>query len=226
MSVIKKSTFNFLHKLARNNNKDWFAENKSVYQEALDNIKLFKAALEEEVNKHDLIDKAKIFRIYRDVRFSKDKTPYKQSFSGSFSRGSSALRGGYYWQIQPGNTMAAVGFFNPNPADLKLIRTHIAAEDKPLRKILKNKNFAKMWGEMEGNQVKTAPKGFNKDHHAIDLLRFKQYLFTIRFDDEEVLSPDFYKKLNHAFIGIRPYFDYMSEILTHDLNGVSLLAEK
>lgn len=223
MSMITKKDFDFLKDIKKNNNRDWFTENKPRYVEAFDNVKGFFAVLEAEMNTHDMIEKTKVFRIYRDVRFSKDKTPYKSSLSGGLSRQKPALRGGYYVHIEPGNSMIAGGFWGPEPADLKLIRAHIAADDKPLRKVLKGKRFVDTWGSIEGDQVKTAPKGYAKDHPAIDLLRYKQMIVRKHLSDKEVLSKDFAKNVSKYFKTLRPYFNYMSDILTHDLNGVSLL---
>ncbi|MEO1261804.1 MAG: DUF2461 domain-containing protein [Bacteroidota bacterium] len=221
--TIQTDTIQFLKTLAENNNRDWFQKNKPVYQQALNNIKEFVAALEEGMNKKDVIEKSKTFRIYRDVRFSKDKSPYKEYFGSSFTRAGASRRGGYYLHIEPGNTFAGGGFWAPNPADLKRIRDEFAMDDKPIRKIIASKSFKKYFGELQGEGVKTAPKGFNKDHPAIDLIRMKQFTVTRQFSDEELLDKNFKKEVLKTFEAMRPYFDYMTEVLTTDLNGVSLL---
>lgn len=223
MSIITKKEFDFLKDIKKNNNRDWFAKNKPRYEESYNNVKAFFSALETEMVKHDMIEKTKVYRIYRDVRFSKDKTPYKSSLSGGFRRQKPALRGGYYVHIEPGASMVGGGFWGPESSDLKLIRSHIAADDKQIRKVLKAKKFVDTWGELNGNQLKTAPKGYPKDHPAIDLLRFKQMYVSRHLSDKEVLSKDFVKNVNSYFKTLRPYFNYMSDILSHDLNGVSLL---
>jgi len=128
-----------------------------------------------------------------------------------------------YFHIEPGNTVIGGGFFGPNPADLKHIRNQIAADDKPLRKILKNATFKKYFGTLQGNQVKTSPKGFDKEHPAIDLIRYKQFYVFRTFTDKEVTSPDFMKEVVKTSKAFRKFFDYMSDILTTDLNGESLL---
>lgn len=221
---MKTASLKFLKDLTQNNTKDWFAEHKPIYQEAYDDAKELMAAVEAELNKSDVIEKAKIFRIYRDVRFSKDKTPYKDNFSMSFSRATAYRRGGYYLFIKPGGeSMVGGGFYKPEPSDLKLIRSHIAADSKPLRKIIASKQFKSMFGELKGEQVKTAPKGFDKEHPDIDLLRYKSFYVMRNFTDKEVTGPDFVKLVGQTYKAIRPYFDYMSEILTHDLNGISLI---
>jgi len=217
------SVFKFLKKLGKNNNRDWFAKNKPVYQDAHEHFKAFAAELNAAMGAYDNIEKMKLFRIYKDVRFSKDKTPYKTSFSGGFSRATKKLRGGYYFHLEPGNSMVGGGFWKPESHDLKRIREEIAADDKPLRKIINSAAFKKHWGAIEGDQVKTAPKGFAKDHPAIDLLRYKSFVVTHQFTDKEVCSPGFAKEVMKYFKTTRPFFDYMSDVLTTDSNGVPLV---
>jgi len=185
-------------------------------------------ALAEEINagmqKQDNIEKMKLFRIYRDVRFSKNKAPYKNNFSGGFSRATKALRGGYYFHLEPGgNSMVGGGFWSPEASDLKRIREEIAADAAPLRKIINSASFKKHFGTLEGQQLKTAPKGYPKDHPDIDLLRYKSFVVSHHFTDKEVCSPGFVKEVLKYFKATRPFFDYMSEVLTTDSNGVSLL---
>lgn len=217
------SVFKFLKKLGKNNNRDWFTENKPTYQDAHENFKAFAAELDKEMQAWDNIEKMKLFRIYKDVRFSKDKTPYKTSFSGGFSRATKKLRGGYYFHLEPGGkSMVGGGFWKPEPKDLKRIRQEIAMDDKPLRKIMNSATFKKHWGQIEGDQVKTAPKGFPKDHPAIDLLRYKSYIVSHNFTDKEVMTPGFAKEVLKYLKATRPFFDYMSEVLTTDLNGAPL----
>ena len=96
-------------------------------------------------------------------------------------------------------------------------------DDEDIRAILKDKEFASIWGNFKGDELKTAPKGFDKSHPAIDLIRRKQFIFTKEFSDQEVLSPDFITTIDQAFKAIRPFFDLMSDILTTDLNGQSLI---
>ena len=222
MSAIPNSSFKFLKELKKNNNREWFKKNKDRFDEANANAKNFLQSVEDELNKFDQIEKKKLFRIYRDVRFSKDKTPYSTSFRMSLGREGAFRRGGYYIKLEPGGTMIGGGFYGPSSDDIKLIRSHIATDDKPLRKILKSKKFKDTFGELMGDQVKSAPKGFSKDHPAIDLLRYKSMYVFKDFSDKEVLSPNFLKEVVKTYKAIRPFFDYMSDILTHDLDGVPL----
>ena len=224
ITYLDKSVFNFLKTLEKNNNRQWFAKNKPKYLEANETFKALAEAINEGMQKQDNIEKMKLFRIYRDVRFSKNKDPYKNSFSGGFSRATKALRGGYYFHLQPGNkSMVGGGFWQPEPADLKLIRQEIAADASPLRKIISSPSFIKHFGELKGQQLKTAPKGYPKDHPAIDLLRYKSFIVSKYFTDEEVGTPGFVKEVLKHFKATRPFFDYMSEVLTTDSNGVSML---
>jgi uncharacterized protein (DUF2461 family) len=103
------------------------------------------------------------------------------------------------------------------------MRKEFEMDDKEMRDIINVKTFKSVWGEIKGDELVTAPKGFNKEHKAIDLIRKKQYIFTKKYTDKEVLDPNFINEVNNAFKAIRPYFNYMSEVLTTDLNGVSLI---
>jgi len=221
--MISKNTLKYCKKLKVNNNRPWFQENKEEYDEAKANVKSFQETLLAEMQKIDSIEKSKMFRIHRDVRFSKDKTPYNPDFRLSFTREGAHRRGGYYLRIAPGETFVACGFWGPEPADLKLIRGQIAQDPEPLRKILKAKKFTDLYGELQGDQVKTAPKGFSKEDPAIDLLRYKQMYVSRKLTDKVVCSEDFTKEIIKTYKAIRPFFDYMSDILTHDLNGIPLI---
>lgn len=220
---ITKSTFDFLKQLGNNNNRPWFEENKKHYEIVKDNFKEFVTALQGEMEKHDLIEKAKIFRIYRDVRFSNDKTPYKTSQSVGFTRATNRLRGGYYFQIQPGEIFVGGGFWAPEKDDLKRIREEFKVDDTYIRKIIADKEFIKYFGTLRGDELKSAPKGYDKDHPAIDLIRKKQIVVSRIFTERDAMQPDFYKEVNATFKAMRPLFDYMSDVLTTDLNGESIL---
>lgn len=222
MATIAKDTISFLSKIEKNNNRPWFDKNKEIYKVALENVKDFQQALVTEMNKTDEIENHKIFRIYRDVRFSKDKTPYNSQFKLSMSRKKPFLRGGYFLAIGPKETFVAAGFWNPNPHDLKLIRGNIAVDDKPMRKIISAKKFKDTFETMDGEAVKTAPKGFSKDHNAIDLLRHKQFIVSKKYKTAQVTDAKFVKEVIKDYKAIRPFFNYMSEILTHNLNGEPL----
>ena len=219
------SNFEFLKLVKKNNNRDWFAAHKERYLLELSQIEAFVDALLLEMNRHDVIEtpsgKKSLHRIYRDTRFSKDKTPYKTHWGGGFKRATNKRRGGYYFHIEPGNTFVAGGFWDPEPTDLKRIRDEFSYDAAPVRKIFKSKPFISTFGSLEGEQLKTAPKGFDADNPAIDLIRYKQFFLMHRFSDKEVFADDFFKQVNDTFKKMRPFFDYMTEVLTTDVNGIS-----
>ncbi len=222
--TIPRETFDFFKRLEKNNNREWFNENKKEFKEIEAEVKQVYNQLFNMLTAQDEIDKMKMFRIYRDVRFSKNKLPYKTHFGGSFSRVKPNLRGGYYLHIQPNNeSFIATGFWEPNKEDLLRIRKEFEQDDSEIREIINNKKFKSVWGELVGDEVKTAPRNFDKEHKAIDLIKKKQFIFTKKYTDKEVISPGFLKDVEKAFIAIRPYFNYMSDVLTTDLNGVSLI---
>jgi uncharacterized protein (TIGR02453 family) len=223
MQHITPKTIDFLKKLAKNNNKEWFTEHKPQFKTLEADVKLFFQSLKGKMEKHDQIERLKVFRIYRDVRFSKDKTPYKTQFSASFSRAGAALRGGYYCCIKPGESFIATGFWDPSKEDLYRIRKEWELDASELREIMSAKKFKSVWGEMQGDGVKTAPKGFDKQHSNIDLIRKKQFIFVRNFSDNEVLSEKFITEVDKSFQEIRPFFNLMSSILTTNLNGESLI---
>ncbi|WP_142786075.1 DUF2461 domain-containing protein [Changchengzhania lutea] len=224
--TVPKSVFNFLKKLEKNNNREWFNDNKSEFKALENEVKLVYQAVYNNLNKHDELDKLKLFRIYRDVRFSKNKAPYKTHFGGSFHRIKPRLRGGYYLHLQPNNeSFIATGFWEPAKEDLHRIRKEFEMDDEEIRAILDNENFKSIWGGFVGDELKTAPRGFDKNHKSIDLIKRKQFIFTKKFTDKDVFDEDFIQVVDKAFQAIRPYFNYMSDVLTTDLNGMSTLKD-
>jgi uncharacterized protein (TIGR02453 family) len=222
--TIPREVFSFFNRLEKNNNREWFAEHKKEFKELEKEIKQFYNQVFQQLNTHDEVDKLKIFRIYRDVRFSKDKTPYKTHFGGSFHRKKPELRGGYYLHIQPNNeSFIATGFWEPHKDDLLRIRKEFEMDASEIRKIMSDKKFKSTWGELVGDEVKTAPKGFDKEHENIDLIKKKMYIFTRKFTDKEVTSNGFINTVDDSFKAIRPFFNYMSDVLTTNLNGESLI---
>ncbi|AYB31607.1 DUF2461 domain-containing protein [Chryseolinea soli] len=222
-AFVEKTTFDFLKKLSANNDRDWFNAHKAQYEKAKGNVEQFMDALIAKMNTHDRLEtpsgKKSLYRIYNDVRFAKDKSPYNPRFAGYMRRSKPQLRGGYYIWIAPGVTRVGCGFSYPHADDLRRIRLDITANPGDWRKMLRSKAITSHFGEMVGEQVKTTPRGFSADDPAIDLLRFKQYWFERSFTDREALSPDFLLEVNKTYKSIRPFFDYMSDVLGTDLNG-------
>jgi uncharacterized protein (TIGR02453 family) len=221
------TTFEFLKLLQKNNNREWFAKNKERYTQELHLIIEFADALLVEMNKHDHIEnetgKKTLFRIYRDTRFSKDKKPYKNHWSGNLRRATKKLRGSYYFHIEPGKSFVGGGFWGPEPHDLKRIRDEFDHDASGFHKLLNSKSFKETFGTLKGEQVQRAPKGFDPNHPEIALLRYKQFLLIREFSDKEVLQTDFLKQVNDTFKKMRPFLNYMSDVLTTDTNGISIV---
>ena len=220
--MLTKSTFEFLELLTKNNNRDWFTENKKRFETENNLAKTFFTEVFSELEKIDSIEKMQVFRIYRDVRFSKDKLPYKNHFSVEFSRTKPMLRGGMYLHIENDASFVGGGFWEPNNEDLLRIRKELELDASDLREIIADATFKKIFGTLQGEELKTAPKNFDKTHPNIDLIRKKQYLLTRKFSNKEVLSPNFKEEVIATFAAMRPFFNYMSDVLTTDLNGESL----
>lgn len=227
MAQLTKESLEFLTTLKANNDRDWFNANKDEYLKQHETIIEFADELLEKLNKHDNIEtptgKKSLFRIYRDVRFSKDKSPYKTNWAGGFKRATKHLRGGYYFHIEPDNVFVGGGFWAPNKDDLQRIREDIVTDASELRSIITSKDFVKTFGKLEGEQLKSCPKGFDKDHPDIDLLRYKQFIVSKKFSKKEALSKDFSEMVDDTFQKMRPFFDYMSVSVTTDTNGVSIV---
>tara|TARA_B100001057_G_scaffold170811_1_gene171604 strand:- start:957 stop:1628 length:672 start_codon:yes stop_codon:yes gene_type:complete len=223
MQTIPKNTISFLKELKQNNNRDWFNSNKDRFQTIQTDVKIFAQEVKDSLSISDDIEKLKIFRIYRDLRFSKDKTPFKKNIGMAFHRSKPELRGGYYLEISADESFVAVGFWNPNKEDLLRIRKEIELDGKEFKDIINQKKIKDIWGDIKGEEVKTSPKGFNVDHEHIDMIRKKQFIFIKRLKEDDILDSNFQKVLVNCFISIRPFFDYMSEILNTNLNGESII---
>jgi uncharacterized protein (TIGR02453 family) len=226
ISTIPKSAFEFLRELHKNNDRNWFAANKAVYQLEATHIAAFAEHLLQALNRHDVIETASgsksLYRIYRDVRFSKDKTPFSTYWGGRYKRAGIQRRGSYYYHFEPGNkSFILCGFWGPSAQDLRLIREDIAFDPEPLRQILSDPQFVANFGILQGEQLKTSPKGYDSTHEAIELLRFKQFLVMRRFTDQHVLTADFLNMADQTFQLMRPFLDYMSAVLSSNNNGIS-----
>lgn len=213
--------FSYLKDLQLNNDKAWFSSHKPAYELAKDEARTLFESIYAELKKELRLEPLKIYRIYRDVRFSKDKTPYKTNFSAYTAYKKPEQRGGLYIQIAPANSFIAAGFWGPNPTDLLRIRKEIAASDE-LEQLLSAQSIQQEFAALKGDEVKTAPRGFDKDHPRIALLRKKQFILVKKFTDEAVLAPDFPLRVRDSLDVLKPFFDYMTSVLTTDENGESL----
>ena len=223
MQAIPKNTISFLKELKLNNNREWFNENKDRFNTIQSQVKIFAQEVNDSLNVSDNIEKIKIFRIYRDLRFSKDKTPYKKNIGMAFHRAKPELRGGYYLEISADESFIAVGFWNPNKEDLLRIRKEIEIDGQEFKRIINQKKIKEIWGDLKGDEVKTSPKGFTSDHEYIDLIKKKQFIFIKKLKEKDILDEKFQKELVNYFESIRPFFDYMSEVLTTNLDGESII---
>ena len=223
-TIVNPSIFKFLNDLKKNNTREWFADNKDYYLKEEEKIKEFFTTINDELSKIDNIGGMKAYRIYRDIRFSKDKTPYKSYRSCSYKRATEALRGGYHLEITPGGSFLAAGFWQPNKEDLFRIRKEIEVDATEFREILEDKNFQHYFGNtFKGDELKTAPRGFDKEHPDVDLLRKKGFIAVRNFTDDEVLSPNFSLEVDKSYKALRPFFNLFSDILTTNLNGESII---
>lgn len=221
--MLSQETLQFLEDLKANNNRDWFLENKKRYEivkkdyhkmvsDFLDAMKPLDPALE-------LLEvKNCTFRINRDIRFSKDKTPYKTHIGVWLSSGSKGQnRAGYYVHIEKGSSFIAGGFYAPESEDLKKVRKEIAFFHEDLEEILAEKNFKKTFGDFDRNErslLKNPPRGYEKEHPAIELLKLKSFEASQKFDISEVLEKDFVSKMSKRLIVLKPLNEFINRALT------------
>ena len=223
-AIVNPSIFKFLNDLNNNNNREWFAENKEYYQKEEKKIKDFFTAINEDLSSIDNIGGMKAYRIYRYIRFSKDKTPYKTYRSCSFKRATEALRGGYHLEISSSGSFLAAGFWQPNKEDLFRIRKEFELDSSYIKNILSNEEFATTFGGFsDRNSLKLAPKGFDKNHPNINLIKKKDFIVLRKFTNKEVISKNFHSNVINSFKTVRPFFNYMSDVLMTNLNGESIL---
>ena len=222
--MIKSGTLNFLKELQMHNTREWFAENRKSYELARNEFSNLMDDTAEFLNQSDVIEAKKIFRINRDIRFSKDKSPYKQNLSGYFRRAGKSRRGGYFISIQPGGKSAVGGgFYGPEKEDLLRIRKEFEMDASEIEKITSDKEFKKHFVSLRGDSLKSAPRDFDKEHPNIKWIRMKQFYAFREFTDKEVLDPSFPKEVISTYKTLRPFFDYMSDVLTTNLNGESIV---
>lgn len=223
--MLSNESLQFLDDLKANNNRDWFLDNKKRYEtfkkdyhqlvgDFLDEMKPLDASLE-------LLEvKNCTFRINRDIRFSKDKSPYKSHLGIWMSTGAKgANRSGYYLHIERGGSFIAGGFYSPEPEDLKKVRKEIAFFYDDLEEILADKSFKKEFGTLDRNEtnaLKNAPKDYEKDHPAIEFLKLKSFTASQKFDISEVSKKDFVSRMSKKLIALKPLNDFINRALTSE----------
>jgi uncharacterized protein (TIGR02453 family) len=213
------NTLDFLKKLSRNNNREWFEKNKSRYLEIKDDFESFVSDVLHDMTAFDeslagLNPKKLTFRIYRDVRFSKDKTPYKTNVSAGISPAGKGMGvPGYYFQIEPGNnSMVAAGMYQPSPENLAKIRQEIDYNGGHLVSVLQEKKFKKTFGELwNEDRLKTMPKGYQAEHPHSDLLKLKSFMVLRTFTDAEVIDKKFQKALIDTMKTGKSLNDFLTE---------------
>lgn len=216
----------FLRRLKRNNDREWFLKNKETYEQKVKApmVELV-LALGREMKQFApelLADpKRAIYRIYRDTRFSSDKTPYKTHIAAVFTprsleKGNSA---GVYFHVSPTEVEIAGGVYMPSPEVLRTIREHIALHHKKLRSIIEAPEFKRLFGELWGERLTRVPKGFAADHPAADLLRYKQMLADVSKPPELAESPQLLPTLVTMFRGMMPLIRFLNDPLARQLRN-------
>ena len=218
MKTINKSVFEFLQELAKNNNKEWFDKNRSRYKKVREEVQEFVDELIYMMATFDkkLIDdevKGYIFRINRDSRFSKNKSPYKTNIGIlilSGGRNSMMEKAGYYLHIEPGKSIIGGGAYKPQSSWLNQIRDKILENPDEIKKIIYNKSFNKYF-QLENDMLKTAPRGYAKDHPEIELLRYKSFAGLCELTNKQVLNPNFMEYCALAFKELHPLNEFLNK---------------
>jgi uncharacterized protein (TIGR02453 family) len=221
MTMINKQTFEFLANLAENNNRDWFLANKVAYETAQQNVLAFADDVLAQLQKIDtsipnnLTAKKSVMRIYRDVRFSKDKAPYKNNFGMGFSaNGKNGNYPGYYIQIQPNNSFIAGGYWMPEAAHLKAIRQEIDYNAAQFKAIIEAPSFVNFFETLsQTDKLKTCPKGYNADNENIELLKLKSYTVFHSFTDDEMMQHTIIEKMIKGLSLISPLTHFIKNAI-------------
>ncbi|WP_341224603.1 DUF2461 domain-containing protein [uncultured Arcticibacterium sp.] len=221
--MIDPNTFQFLKELEKNNNKEWFQDHRKWYNDSKSNFIDFSAEVLEGLKliQPDLINtdiKKCILRINRDIRFSKDKRPYKNYFGAGFGPGGkSSGRIDFYFQIQAHNqSMLGAGMWSPTAENLAKFRQEIDYNPQDLKSLIQNKAFRKFFNEIEGQRLKTKPKGYELNHPDIELLKYKELFFLRRFKETEVCQKSFDQTIIKGCKLLKPYQDYLNALFFDD----------
>ena len=207
----------FFRGLARNNNRDWFLPRKSIFEEKVKQpmrelVELVNAGMQRYAPDHvNEPDKA-IYRFYRDTRFSKDKTPYKDHIAATFPRRGMARHegAGYYFAVSHKEVAMGGGVYMPMPETLRAIRGHIAGHADEFRRLIAGAAARKLYGGVQGEQLARVPKGFACDHPAADLLRYKQFLFYVTLPPEIAADRGIAGTIAEHFRAIAGFVDFLN----------------
>ena len=216
-----ETTLDFLKKLKNNNNREWFDSNKTEYLASKEIFEEFVSELIKGINKFDkkvsldLKPKDCTFRIYKDVRFSKDKTPYKNNMSASINPGGKKSNiPGYYFHLEPDGCFLAGGVYMPMPDVLKAIRQEIDYNPLPLINVLKSSSFKKEFNGLdEEDKLKNPPKGFNKDHAHSEILKNRHFIVSQKFENKVILKKEGLIKTLDSFKAMYPFLDYLRKAI-------------
>ena len=218
--MISPSTLSFLKVLKKNNNKPWFDNNRDKYLDAKNNFEEFVASLLSKMisideDLKDLLPKNCTFRINRDIRFSKNKTPYKINLSASFNKGGKkSIYAGYYFHLQPGgNSFVGGGLWRPEPVELKKLRQEIDYCFPEFKKIIGAQAFKKNYGELEREEnqmLVNVPKGYEKENPAADFLRMKSFVATKNIADADLTNPKLAKEVIQSFKALQPLIKFIN----------------
>lgn len=209
----------FLSKLEKNNNKAWFDKNRKEYETTKATFEELVTELHAGLSKiepaiADYKPKDAIFRIFRDVRFGKDKTPYKAHYSAVFSRGGKkAPDAGFYFHVEPGKSFVAGGMWQPEGPVLKKLRQEVDYNFKEFKAIISNAKFKKYFKEIEGEKLKTLPQGYTADNPAIDYLKMKSFIITAKLSDKDLTSKNGISKVVEIFAAMKPLVDFLNRSL-------------
>lgn len=214
--MLQKTTIDFLRSLKRNNDRVWFEKNRGKYELAKSDFEKFVGDMIHELGKsapvlRTLEVKDCVFRIYRDVRFSKNKVPYKTNMGAYFAEGGKKSdKAGFYIQVEPGNSFIAGGSWMPQPPLLKAIRQEIDYNQEAFEKILKEKSFKKLFGDLSDTRLKTTPKGYEANHPLIHHLKQTSFIAQMGIDDKLITSKLLVKKSAEAFKSMKPFLDFLN----------------
>jgi len=218
--MLQSSTIQFLKSLKKNNNREWFEKNRKQYELAktdylnfvtnvLNEIQLFDQSLAE------LEPKKCVFRLNRDVRFSKNKDPYKTNFGASFSKGAKKIQtAGYYFHLEPGENFVGGGLWMPMAPDLNKVRQEIDYCFKEFASILKKPAFKTTYGDMDNSmKLVRPPKGFEIDNPALEYLKLKSFVVTRTIKDTELTDKQLVKNVVKDFKTIAPLVHFLNRAI-------------
>lgn len=218
--MLQPSTLKFLKSLRLNNNKVWFDEHKTEYQAAKADFEsmvqqLIDGLSKQEPSMQGLQLKDCVFRIYKDVRFSKDKTPYKVNLAASFQAGGKkSTLAGYYFHMEPGgNSFAGGGLWMPGAPELKKLRQEIDYNFQEFEQLISHKEFIKQFGKIEGEALKTAPQGYQPDNPAIAYLKLKSFVVSHPFTDEACTQPALVREILKTFTVMQPFIQFINRAM-------------